>query len=222
MVSAADVQALNKKIESIAVQRTKAEARADMLNKQLEDELRLYKEQFGVNLKGRNFSSTKMNVKQELQEVIKQVEKEYNLKVKVVECIESGNYEEAYSLLGLEDPNKESEPEAAETPKFVGKAVSSNVPKESSIGGFFGDENDGFDLGTIEEPMIVEGDDAITTEEDAIIEEPKVTKKSTVKGTSVESAMQDLVVEGDDTQLPNLSDEDFGFGDMLKGSKFDI
>lgn len=221
MVSAADVQALNKKIESIAVQRTKAEARADMLNKQLEDELRLYKEQFGANLKGRNFSSTKMNVKQELQEVIKQVEKEYNLKVKVVECIESGNYEEAYNLLGIEDPNKESEPEVAETPKFVGKAVSSNAPKESSLGGFLGDENDGFDLGTIEEPMIVEGDDAITTE-DEVIEEPKVTKKSTVKGTSVESAMQDLVVEGDDTLLPNLSDDDFGFGDMLKGSKFDI
>lgn len=222
MVSAADVQALNKKIESIAVQRTKAEARADMLNKQLEDELRLYKEQFGVNLKGRNFSSTKMNVKQELQEVIKQVEKEYNLKVKVVECIESGNYEEAYNLLGIEDPNKESEPEVAETPKFVGKAVSSNAPKESSLGGFLGDENDGFDLGIIEEPMIVEGDDAITIEEDEVIEEPKVTKKSTVKGTSVESAMQDLVVEGDDTLLPNLSDDDFGFGDMLKGSKFDI
>lgn len=85
-----EVQVLNKKIENINLQRTKAEAKVDMLKKQLLNELASYREVYGVDLGDKNFSKLSGKVKSELAVVTGQIKEEYDLKCKVVDAIEKG------------------------------------------------------------------------------------------------------------------------------------
>ena len=211
MVNAKDVQSLNSRIETINTNRTKAKTQQEMLQQRLEEELDNYKSQFGVDLKKGSLAQTKVLINAEVKKVVDEVQKEYELKEKVVSAIESGDYEEAYKLLGIkqeveelvEEPIEEvsEEPTEVEVKPEVENPVISDFDMES------------LDLDDVDEPMDLD------MEED--IELPISKKKEVPEGTSnVEDAFSGMEVEDDD--LPGIDDSDFGFKDELMGSKFEI
>ena len=211
MVNAKDVQSLNSRIETINTNRTKAKTQQEMLQQRLEEELDNYKSQFGVDLKKGSLAQTKVLINAEVKKVVDEVQKEYELKEKVVSAIESGDYKEAYKLLGIkqeveelvEEPTEEvsEEPTEVEVKPEVENPVISDFDMES------------LDLDDVDEPMDLD------MEED--IELPKSKKKEVPEGTSnVEDAFSGMEVEDDD--LPGIDDSDFGFKDELMGSKFEI
>lgn len=180
MVSAVDVQNLNKRIEAINAQRMKSETRVDMLRKQLDKELEGYSSSFGIDLRDNDFAKTKAKVLAELKKVTGEVQAEYDLKVKIVGYIESGNYDEAYKLLGIKKPvenpvEADVQPVGVTSPKNEGI----NVPNLSSI----------------QEP-IMEEDDA---EEDAM--EAVVETKPESTATITTGIMLDEVSEEDGEEL---------------------
>ena len=194
MVNAKDVQSLNSRIETINTNRTKAKTQQEMLQQRLEEELYNYKSQFGVDLKKGSLAQTKVLINAEVKKVVDEVQKEYELKEKVVSAIESGDYEEAYKLLGIKQEVEElvEEPTEVEVKPEVENPVISDFDMES------------LDLDDVDEPMDLD------MEED--IELPK--------SKNVEDAFSGMEVEDDD--LPGIDDSDFGFKDELMGSKFEI
>ena len=234
MVDATSVQKLNAAIEKINGQRLKSEARVEVLRKQLSEGLKKYQAQYGVNLQGEDFNGTKKLINAEVKSVVAKVGEEYNLKLKVVQAIESGDYVTAYQLLGIKMKAKEEEVESS-------GALSAEVLEDIKGLDEFGDD--------FEDPVEDESMGGLNFEEEeedigasnfmsAVSNVQKAqtaqsTKKSEVtgfKGSSVAEAMEDvdfggfgsLEPEDDEAEdvLPEVDDGDFGFGNLLQGTKF--
>lgn len=214
-----EVQVLNKKIESINVQRTKAEAKVDMLKKQLMNELASYKNTYGVDLSDKNFSKLSGKVKSELAVVTDQIKGEYDLKCKVVDAIDKGDYETAYKLLGVETEEEvEEEPiKGISTDVDPGKVISIEeaikpvvasfdddaINNQQVTTGVMLDSEDDFDIGS------ESGAESGADDSDEYInfgfddeEEPKKPAKKEDKGEAISGGIvldDDLVVEDEDT-----------------------
>lgn len=232
-----EVQVLNKKIENINLQRTKAEAKVDMLKKQLLNELASYKEAYGVDLGDKNFSKLSGKVKSELAVVTGQIKEEYDLKCRVVDAIEKGNYEEANKLLGVETEEVEETEEDFSTDVDPSKIVSIEDALNPIKVSF---DDDAINNQTVSGGvMLDESDDDSQTDFDFGIEEPVKVKESNGEATSGGIVLDDdLVVEDEDTperpfkgqsavdavksvdDVPSMDDDDWGFGDILQGSQF--
>lgn len=211
---------LNDRIEKINKERTKAETRVEMRKKSLDESLSGYEKKYGITLKGKDFAETAKNVKAELQKVTEAVKSEYDLKEKVVSCIEQGDFDTAYSLLGIENPNEN---------------VEIGLEPEVEQGSDVAEVDGSLDFG-IDEDMGVEDDDTVDVEDDDEVQDlgadafksavANATKKvdKDVKGTSAVKAVADMEMEMelDDDSIPSLDDDDFGFGDILKGTEFEV
>ena len=103
-VSVKEVESLNKRIEVLNTERTKREARKGMLKEQLLKEINKYKEKYGVDLGSENLREMQEKIQKEANRIEAQVEAEYVLKKKVVECLEDRDYDGAKQLMGIEDP----------------------------------------------------------------------------------------------------------------------
>lgn len=103
------VKELNARIEEIRDQRTRAETRKETLLGQLKGQIKEYEKLYGIKLSGEGYSGVEKAISGEMDRVSKEIQKEYDLKVSVVEAIDSGNIDEAFRLLGMENPNKVSE-----------------------------------------------------------------------------------------------------------------
>lgn len=219
MVSAKDVQSLNTRIEKINTNRTKAKTQQEMLQQRLDEELEEYKRQYGIDLKKGSLNQTKALINEEIKKVTSAVEEEYELKEKVIKAIEIGDYETAYSLLGIKEEVVEETEETEETKEVVPKAVEEDKKVEVEV-----DLEDDFDMGDFdlsdsEEPTLEDDSEDIELGMEADISEPS--KKQAPEGTSnIEDAFSGMEVEDDD--LPGLDDEDFGFKEELLGSKFEV
>lgn len=239
MISAKDVQLLNGQIENIHTEKTKAETKQEMLKKQLTEELESYKTQFGVDLQGKSISETKALIEAEVKKVTTEVEKEYNLKVKVVDAINRNDFDEAYHLLGIqvesEEPVKEQvkvEEEVKEEEEtslleeaLQGTSTESEVEKEEEMV---------MTMGAVEEPVKdtaeEESSEGMAMFMDALEEASKETTK--VQHTKLKeseknmSSMADVFGamkvedEKENSALEGISDMSFGFGEALKGTKF--
>lgn len=123
-VGVKQVQALNSKIVKLNTQRTEIATKINLYKANLAEELKNYASTFGVNLSGKTLGETKKKVQAEVEKISQKVQEEYELKKKVVECIESGNIDAANELLGIQV--EESEPEPKETgeakPEEIGEA----------------------------------------------------------------------------------------------------
>lgn len=245
-----EVQSLNKRIENINVQRTKAEAKVDMLKKQLLSEISAYKTAYGVDLSDKNFAKLSGKVKAELSMVTETIKSEYELKEKVVTAIESGNYDEAYRLLGIEPENSESGADSGEDVAVKNEAVSVK-PKEAEMEMEmemdFGVEeeeplkpvkNQGNVLlinngeipkskATIDESkfgdLVVEDEEEESSISGGVMLDEGVKPKpkgTGVKGEGALDAVDSMGVEDDGDGIPMMDDETWGFGDILSGSQF--
>lgn len=224
MISAKDVQVLNTQIENIHTEKTKIETRQEMLKKQLSEELKSYKTQFGVDLEGRDIAQTKSLIEAETKKVTTEVEREYNLKVKVVDAINKGDYDTAYELLGIEVESAEVvEDEVLESESSEGKVEEPIVEasEEDNIDTLLSEA-----LGEEEEESVIP-----TVEEEEIVEEPKVkevppvkeTPKKETKKASIADVFGSMEMEDEEEDsLFGIDDNSFGFGEALKGTKFGV
>lgn len=209
-----EVQLLNKKIENINVQRTKAEARVEMLKKQLTQGISEYKKTYGVDLSDKSFPKLSGKVTAELSKVSGDIKAEYELKEKVVNAIEEGRYDDAYKLLGIESDSADEIEDVAEVTEVVQEEV---AVEEDDVELDFGDE---------EEDMSVEDEEEINfgvvLDEEEVEEEAVSTEDTVIKGQGALEAVMEMTVEDDEDEIgiPSMEDDDFGFGGILQGSKF--
>lgn len=255
MVQAKDVESLNKRIEDLNTKRTKAETRQEVLLSKLQEEIESYKESYGVNLNGKNYTEISKKVSKEAKEVTSQVEEEYKLKLQVVQAIDDGDYEKARKLLGEEveesveddfDMDEEVAEEAGE--EIAEESEESEESAEEDTNEDFDDYDDSFAEDAEEDAEEGDAEDFEDEDEDGFgddfddeeeelsmpsnflkavssatkgKEAEKKPAKKEIEGKSVKETMSalsaGLMLEDDDDEI----DDDFGFGDMLAGTKFD-
>lgn len=219
-MNANEIKVLNDKIEKIQVQRTKAETKREVLMSRLESEISKYEKEYGVSLKGATLKDTIKAISVEQKKVSKGIEEEYNLKLKVVNAIESGNIEEANSLLGIETPVNDFDVDDIEDTEELEEVTpveddTTNISEETDDFGIdeadFNLEDDG------------EDEDVFGLNED---EEEVTEKAKTPIGSSVDDTVKELDNEEDDEDiysgLDNVDFDDFGFGSILNGTELDV
>lgn len=220
-MNANEIKVLNDKIERIQVQRTKAETKREVLMSRLESEISKYEKEYGVSLKGDTLKDTIKAISVEQKKVSKGIEEEYNLKSKVVSAIESGNIEEANTLLGIETPINDFDVEDIEDTEDLDEVSpveddTKDVPEEENN---FGIDEDEFSL-----------DDDDAEDEDVFglseAEEESSEKVKTPIGSSVDDTVKELDNDDDDEDiysgLDNVDFDDFGFGSILNGTELDV
>lgn len=220
-MNANEIKVLNDKIERIQVQRTKAETKREVLMSRLESEISKYEKEYGVSLKGDTLKDTIKAISVEQKKVSKGIEEEYNLKSKVVSAIESGNIEEANTLLGIETPINDFAVEDIEDTEDLDEVSpveddTKDVPEEEDN---FGIDEDEFSL-----------DDDDAEDEDVFglseAEEESSEKVKTPIGSSVDDTVKELDNDDDDEDiysgLDNVDFDDFGFGSILNGTELDV
>ena len=220
-MNANEIKVLNDKIERIQVQRTKAETKREVLMSRLESEISKYEKEYGVSLKGDTLKDTIKAISVEQKKVSKGIEEEYNLKSKVVSAIESGNIEEANTLLGIETPINDFDVEDIKDTEDLDEVSpveddNKDVPEEEDN---FGIDEDEFSL-----------DDDDAEDEDVFglseAEEESSEKVKTPIGSSVDDTVKELDNDDDDEDiysgLDNVDFDDFGFGSILNGTELDV
>lgn len=220
-MNANEIKVLNDKIERIQVQRTKAETKREVLMSRLESEISKYEKEYGVSLKGDTLKDTIKAISVEQKKVSKGIEEEYNLKSKVVSAIESGNIEEANTLLGIETPINDFDVEDIEDAEDLDEVS----PVEDDIKDV-PEEEDNF--GIDEDEFSLDDDDA--EDEDVFglseAEEESSEKVKTPIGSSVDDTVKELDNDDDDEDiysgLDNVDFDDFGFGSILNGTELDV
>ena len=253
------VKELNARIEEIRDQRTRAETRKETLLGQLKGQIKEYEKLYGIKLSGEGYSGVEKAISGEMDRVSKEIQKEYDLKVSVVEAIDSGNIDEAFRLLGMENPNKASEedvedgvdgesdgdgveladadgdqPTDAEYEEDVAKmgkksggkqsgrqgkqsgkqgkqgtnSVSLNAQSAEEVFDEFNGDDDDEDFG-------LEGFEFDDPDDEDIDDYSGPTGKTAKSTGNATTDLGGFGIEFDD------DDDDFGFGDILSGSKFE-
>lgn len=218
------VKELNERIEAIQTQRTKVETKKEMLMARLTSEISKYEEIYGVKLTGKSLKDTISAIKAEQDRVSKNIQEEYELKEKVITAIESGNIEEANRLLGIvvEEENQIDEVESQVDEEDAYIDEEDNYIDEDED---FSDEDTSDDL-----DADVDMDFSVDDEEeddfgidDFGIEDNTSHKSVKNIGSTVDEVVKELDDEGEDFDaLDDMDFDDFGFGDMLSGSKLDV
>lgn len=189
-VSVEQVKKLNEQIKKLNDKRNVVAGKIQMMQTRLNDELARYKAEFGRDLEGENIRETVANILAEEKQVSSAIEEEYAFKSKVVAAIESGNIDEANKLLGIKDDVESPVEPTSDVEEGVGEVADESNESE--------DTSENLDFGGIEDIEVsdtgdLEGDDSFE-------------------------------VDNDDSEEDDNSDDDdfddFGFGDLLSGTKF--
>lgn len=237
------VKELNSRIEQIGIQKTKAETKREMLLNTLKKQLEEYKNEYGLDLLKTN-SNGEMSLKGTMESIVKERDsvesdlmKEYELKLKVVQSIDSGDIDTANYLLGIvpestERANEENDEEAPssvafneefETPIVEDDDAFEEMPKNEEVE-VIEEYEDDFGLGSIEDEED-EGERYRDSEEE--YEEAVVGKKVENIGSSTEDTVKALDksnnIDNMYMELDDSSDEfGFDFGSLMEGSKFSV
>lgn len=243
-VSVKEVENLNKRIEVLNTERTKREARKGMLKEQLLKEISKYKDKYGVDLGSENLREMQEKIQKEANSIEAQVEAEYALKKKVVECLEDRDYDGAKRLLSIEDPVEDVEDSSevildddlAESEEnddfgFNDETSDESMKDESDSEVDLSDDSDDFEFDLSddsEEPDDIEDDTEESSAKDFMDVFNAETKEEKSGNSNVSNGLgtldfgdfevEDPADESDDMADPfENSDDPFGFKDMLSG-----
>lgn len=148
------VSLLNKKIKKINMERVVIESKRELLVETLNKQVAEYKKKTGVDLAGKSVKEIYSKATTEYNKLYEEINAEYETQRKVVDCIESGDIDEAKRLLGM-DVDVESE--AEEETESVEEAV-----EELEVGDDFEleveDSDESEDLEDYEEETLEEED----------------------------------------------------------------
>ena len=114
------VSLLNKKIKKINMERVVIESKRELLVETLNKQVAEYKKKTGVDLAGKSVKEIYSKATTEYNKLYEEINAEYETQRKVVDCIESGDIDEAKRLLGMD---VEAETEAEEETESVEEAV---------------------------------------------------------------------------------------------------
>ena len=202
------VKVLNERIEAINTQKTREESKREVLLQNLKKSVEAYESSYGVSLKDKSLSKMSKNIEKEMSKVTSEITKEYELKEAVVSAIENGDMEEANKLLGItvtKEPEEVEEEVIDEEPEeTINEEVNSSEDNSE-------DSSEDWDLevedGTpeqVDEPEDDYDDWDLEVDDDNDTEEPD---------EESDEEVSDMLGDVDD---------DFGFGDLLSGSRLDI
>lgn len=207
-VSVKDVQSLNKRIEKINTEKTRVETRSQMLKDQILTDIKAYKDKFGVDLHANSFAEIKKLISAEAKKVASEVSEEYELKEKVVGCIERGDIDEANKLLGITEESPEEQEEQVEEEETYESLNTNDIEEEEDT------KKEDSKLN------IVEGSResaSYNSNEDLVMEDDSTEDLDDEK----EETVGDFDMSVDDDEDEDDDDNDpFGFGEMLSGGKF--
>lgn len=233
-----DVKALNERIEVIKKKKDKADMQREILSSKLDGEIAKYKEAYGVDLSGADFDTVKHKIESELHRVVASIQEEYDLKLKVVSAIESGNIDEANALLGTEEKSTKAgikAPEEHEEPisKDVVDDIDDDFGVEEDDFGVEADDDFGFEdeddssdapdvkgisfAGNADDEAVSDGISIDDDDFDLFVDEQSDSSEGTPNRIEVDDDLDfdDLSIDDEDDV-----EDDFGFGSMLKGTKF--
>lgn len=215
------VKSLNERIESIQTKRTKAETQKEMLLSSLDAEIKKYSENYGVDLKGKSLKETISLILAEQSKVVADIKSEYELKEKVVSAIESGNIAEANKLLGITNEEEVVVDEEEVEEEYSSDDFDDIEDEETD---YFVDEEED-DFGGVDDSDY--SDDEEDEEDDFSFDElgtaDEVDEKAVENlGTNADDIVEELDTADDDDIYGDMDMDDFGFGDILSGSKLDI
>lgn len=222
MITAEQVKNLNKKIEGLNAQGIRAKGKLEILEGNLSQSLTDYASLYGVNLQGKTMKATATNIQKELKSVEDAVQAEVELREKVVAAIERGDIDEANRLLGVEvveEPEEEVEEpeESVEAPEDSAAPIEEE-DDEAEVFGF-----SGLDFSSLDDD---EPSGVVPKAENKPVEKPAEKKgkgkKSSDVGTSADSVVEDMEGGFGDFDLSDEDFDDFGFGNMLSGTKFSL
>lgn len=198
------VKVLNERIEAINTQKTREESKREVLLQNLKKNVEAYESSYGVSLKNKSLSKMSNNIEKEMSKVTSEITKEYELKEAVVSAIENGDMEEANRLLGI---TVTKEPEEVEE-EVINEETEETINEEVNS---YEDSSEDWNLevedGTPEQVDVPEDDSDdwdLEVDDDNDTEEPD---------EESDEEVSDMLGDVDD---------DFGFGDLLSGSRLDI
>lgn len=154
---------------------SKRELLVETLNKQVAE----YKKKTGINLAGKSVKEIYSKATAEYNKLYEEINAEYETQRKVVDCIESGDIDEAKRLLGMD---VEAETEAEEETESVEEAVD-----ELEVG-------DDFEL-EVDDPDEEESEDLEDYEEETLEEEDEDEEDEVAKAVEAEDGFADLEIE---------------------------
>ncbi|MGV3076402.1 hypothetical protein ACEE21_15085 [Clostridium baratii] len=233
-----EIEKLNREIDRIMTEKTKADAQNEVWENRLEESISNYNKEYGVNLSGKDLSEIKKKLMAETKVVEDKTKEEFELSQKIVNLINEGDIKGAWRVLGVDidavNAQADVEPqEEVQEPKNT-QAVqgATEVVEEMDDEAFFGEsfeedeeeppvqnvkaEPTAFpinlnDKNTPFSPFMLEDDDE---EEDEFVS-PN-TENSNSGGSNVNNSGS-FVMEDDDEE-----DGFGGFGNILAGSKFKV
>lgn len=116
------VSLLNKKIKKINMERVVIESKRELLVETLNKQVAEYKKKTGVDLAGKSVKEIYSKATTEYNKLYEEINAEYETQRKVVDCIESGDIDEAKRLLGM-DVEVDAEDSAETETKSAEEAV---------------------------------------------------------------------------------------------------
>lgn len=198
------VKVLNERIEAINTQKTREESKREVLLQNLKKSVEAYESSYGVSLKDKSLSKMSNNIENEMSKVSSEITKEYELKEAVVSAIENGDMEEANRLLGI---TVTKEPEEVED-EVIDEEPEETINEEVNSSE---DSSEDWDLEVEDEtPEQVDVPEDDSDDWDLEVDDDNDTKESDEEPNEEVSDMLGDV------------DDDFGFGDLLSGSRLDI
>lgn len=157
------VSLLNKKIKKINMERVVIESKRELLVETLNKQVAEYKKKTGVDLAGKSVKEIYSKATTEYNKLYEEINAEYETQRKVVDCIESGDIDEAKRLLGM-DVDVEEE-DSADTE--VGSESVEEAVEELEVGDDFNLEVEDSKEDVFEEEALEEEDSEEEDEDEA-------------------------------------------------------
>lgn len=247
MIKITDIEALNKKIDKLMVEKTKADAQSEVWSNRLNDSIKEYASLYGVDISGNSLKEIKQKLRAEAEAVEEETRKEYEQAKKIVSLIEEGDFKSVRELLGevVEEEevaveNTSSAPIQEEKVELESaKKVVEEINDDVFYGVFSEDEEEGNPSNTIEvdesedekeTPLGLNGNSTpknpFTGKSLFVFEDDDDDEDEFINHSSAETSKNTVERENSSSRfiVEDIEEDDGlgGFGELVKGSKFKL
>ena len=233
------VETLNEQIEGLNEKHRNAVVERNLLHKTLLENLKAYGEKYNITFSG-SLEECANQIAAEKEKIESAIMQEIELSEKVITALNNGNYEEANTLLGIEVNSKEVAEVIKEASDAVAESTTEAVEEagedqdvEEFFTGSVEEEQEEAPAEVAEEPAVEEeaeddfGDffmddsieDLTSNNSEAPAEKPTEAKEEPAKKEASSSPLDGVNFSLDDDDEEEV---DFGFGNLLSGSKFSV
>jgi len=232
-VNVSDVKKLNERIEAIQRKSDRAKSQSEIFLAKLNKEIAEYEKKYNVRLSGANIDETMRLIEEESSRVSSAIEGEYNLKLKVVDAIDRGDIAEANKLLNVNDNRFTEAADVSEDD--VDYDMQSNLVLEANKSYTSpSSSNDNRNVSLVDRKSAdvkqevqksIKDKVTVTASRGIVIDEPEEPLKPARISVDANTMLLDDSDDSDEfdfgvTDSNDDDDDEFGFGALLKGTKF--